>query len=372
MSAGWYRDPWNQSAWRWWDGANWSTNTAGATEKKPRLPNWLSVPVLIASFPTALALLYFLYVSVFAVGLGLVPLLIVVPVLVWLDRVEPEPWSSRLHALLWGVTVAAITAIIVNTIVASMAGESIAAVVSAPLIEEAMKAAGILWAVRRKEVDGVMDGIVYAGWVALGFAVIEDGLYFATAAEGGFLAQTFLVRAILTPFAHPLFTVWSGIAAGLAVSKGRSAFPSILWGYAIAVALHASWNGSLTYGEEIGGEHADALLGLALLLFIVLFLGMIVALSLFRRREQRRFTELVPFLAQRYGLTAGEVVVFSKWRDMLRIRSGLTRSQRKHFDRVHAALARLALLYHQPRGVDPAVEQRLAAQLDQARRAPSN
>ncbi len=367
--AGWYQDPWNKVGWRWWDGWAWTANASQTVEKKPRLPNWLSVPVLVASVPTALALAYFAYLSLIAVGLGLVPLLIVGPVLVWLDRVEPEPWSSRIHALLWGVTVAAIVAGIVNSIVAAISSETIAAVVSAPLIEEAMKAVGVVWAVRRKELDGVMDGIVYAGWVGLGFAVIEDGLYFATAAEAGFLGQTFLVRAILTPFAHPLFTVWSGIAVGLAVSKGKSVFPSILWGYAVAVLVHAMWNGSLTFAEE--SDQGAALVVVAMLLFVILFFSVAVALLLFRRREQRRFTALVPFLAHRYQLTPGEAVVFGQWRNMLRIRGSLSRTQRRHFDGVHSALARLALLHSGGQAPDPSEEQRLAGRLDAARRASS-
>ncbi len=371
-APGWYPDPWNQSSWRWWDGLAWTANISGAIEKKPRLPMWLSMPVLLAGIPTAGALVFFAFTSsLFAVFLGLVPLLIVVPVLVWLDRVEPEPWSSRLHALLWGVTVAALIASIVNSIVALVAGEAVAAVVSAPVVEEGMKAAGLLWVVRRKEIDGVMDGIVYAGWIALGFAVIEDALYFATASQVGFLAQTFILRAILTPFAHPLFTVWSGIAAGLAVSRGKRAFPSILFGYVIAVALHMAWNGSITYSERLDEGQALAVVGLTFLLFIILFFGVGIALFVFRRREQKRFTAQVPFLAQRYGLTPGEVVVFSKWRDMLRIRSSLSRSQRKHFDGVHSSLARLALLHSRPGDVDASEEQRLAGQLDRARRAPS-
>ena len=58
--------------------------------------------------------------------------------------------------------------------------------------------------------DGVSDGIVYAGWVALGFAVVEDFLYFTTVVEAGLWREVFIVRALLTPFAHPLFTAWIG------------------------------------------------------------------------------------------------------------------------------------------------------------------
>ena len=68
-------------------------------------------------------------------------------------------------------------------------GETAAIVVSAPLFEEAAKGMGVYWAVRRREVDGVSDGIVYAGWVALGFAVVEDATYFALADVEGDLLQ---------------------------------------------------------------------------------------------------------------------------------------------------------------------------------------
>jgi len=72
-------------------------------------------------------------------------------------------------------------------------------------------------ALRRREVDGVTDGIVYAGWVALGFAVVEDMTYFSLTSIEGDLLPVFVVRAILTPFAHPLFTFWIGLALGRAV-----------------------------------------------------------------------------------------------------------------------------------------------------------
>ena len=57
---------------------------------------------------------------------------------------------------------------------------------------------------RRHEFDGVLDGIVYAGMVGLGFAFTENVLYYGrTALEGGdVLAATFFVRGVMAPFAH--------------------------------------------------------------------------------------------------------------------------------------------------------------------------
>ncbi len=94
--------------------------------------------------------------------LSLAPAVIALPVMMWLDRVEPEPPSALVHSLLWGATVAILISSIVNATVSALAGDVVAAVLSAPLVEEATKAGAILYAVKRREVDSPMDGIVYA------------------------------------------------------------------------------------------------------------------------------------------------------------------------------------------------------------------
>ncbi|MGH1488364.1 MAG: PrsW family glutamic-type intramembrane protease [Acidimicrobiales bacterium] len=369
-APGWYADPWRMGPWRWWDGEAWTAHVSQAEESKPRLPAWLSVPVIIGLLATIISMLLLLALSPgptsYGIALGFVPLIIVMPVLSWLDRVEPEPRSSRIHALLWGGAVAGFVSGVVNSVVAVVSSEAWAAVVSAPLIEELMKGLGIIWALKRREVDGVMDGIVYAGWVALGFAIIEDVLYFSNAAEQGILTQVFLLRAIFTPFAHPLFTAWTGLAIGLAVARQQSVLANAFWGYGLAVASHAAWNGSLTYADETGNAAAIVI---AAACFVLLFFAAVVTVVLIRRDQQRKFTELIPMLAQRHSLTPEEVGVFGNWKRMLATRRATPRSKRAAFDRVHASLARLALFYRRVGTGDPATEQLLANQLQQARAA---
>ena len=210
----------------------------------------------------------------------------------------------------------------------------------------------------------MMDGIVYAGWVALGFAVVEDFTFFATASDDGALLSVFVARAIFTPFAHPLFTAWIGLAVGRSVSRSEPIFPSMLWGLAIAIGLHAAWNGSLVLGERVAGVGAVLIAAGA---FVVLFAVGMTLLVRIRRSAQRRFGELVPWLAVRYGISQQEVAVFTDWRTMLHVRRGLTRTQRRHFDGVHSALARLAQFHDQPSSTDAATEQALAQRLRDAR-----
>ncbi len=369
-AGGWYRDPWNRAVWRWWDGLAWTHHESDRARRRPRLGSWLSWPIALAGLATVISLAGLLVVSTESamqgILLGLVPLAVVLPVLTWLDRLEPEPLRSRLHAVLWGASVAGFVSGVVNSGVAYLFGESWAAVVSAPLIEEVTKGLGVLMAVRRREIDGVMDGIVYAGWVALGFAVVEDFLYLTTAAETGALVEVFVVRAILTPFAHPLFTAWIGLAVGLAVARQQPLGRNCAWGFGLAAASHAAWNGSLTYSAAAGREWA---LLVAVPGFIAMFLAAVVTVIRIHRHDHDEFNRLAPLLAERYGLTSREVAAFGSWQMVLNNRRNLLRKERERFDAVHAALARLALFHRRHGDRDPVDEQILAGRLAVARSA---
>jgi protease PrsW len=377
---GWYPDPWQVAQFRWWDGRAWSANIAyrhgfdpqavqapspavgGATS--PRLPAWLSRPVLIAAFLVAPLFVVAAFQDPVVLVLALVPLLFIVPVLLWLDRLEPEPWTSRVHAFLWGATISVLVAGFVNSVVMLAVSERAAAVVSAPLIEETMKGLGILWAVRRRELDGAVDGLVYAGWIAAGFAMVENIEYFLVASADGVLADTFVARALIVPFAHPLFTAWTGLAIGVAVARRQRLPWAAWWGWLIAVALHAAWNGSIVAAVEADDER---IILVAALGFVVVFVITALMVVLVRRAERRAYIASMPYLAQRYEIPPHEVGQFSTWPEMLAARRSLQRDRRRQFDDTHAALARLAALHARPGPTDPVDEERLAGQLEEAR-----
>ncbi|MFV0260011.1 MAG: PrsW family glutamic-type intramembrane protease [Acidimicrobiales bacterium] len=363
-TPGWHPDPWRVAAWRWWDGELWTAQVHQGPERKPRLPAWLSPPI-VAAAPFAVLLTGFAAVnSPTALLLGLVPLAIVLPTLMWLDSIEPEPRAAKVHAVLWGATVAGVVSVIVNTMVALLTNLTVATVIGAPLVEEGMKGLGVYWALRRREIDGVMDGIIYAGLVALGFAVVEDVFYFSDAADSGVLVPVFILRALLTPFAHPLFTSWIGVAVGLAVYRRQSVAVNALWGYGLAFSTHAAWNGSLTYAAESG---AGGALMVAAGCFVLLFLAAVITVVRIRHTQRREFTEVAPALARRYGLSDEEAQVFHSWPQMRTTRRRLSRPDRARFDAVRAALARLAMLHFRPGPTDPADELRLVEALQSAR-----
>ncbi len=290
-----------------------------------------------------------------AVLLALVPVAIVAPALWWLDRVHPQPWWTRIHALLWGSTVAVAVTAVVNTSAEEALGVSVAAVAVAPVVEEAMKGLGVVWAVRRGEVDGVMDGILCAGWVGLGFAVVEDMVYFAGAEGQGEQLQEFLLRALLSPFAHPMLTFWTGLAVGIAVYRRR---PLVWawWGFALAVAGHALLNETWEVADEPFPP-----LGVALM--VVLLVAAIVVAMGARRRDVARFDAGAPAVVDRFGPSSWDSGVVSSWSGVMARRRQLPREQRRQFDRERCAIARLALQQSRPGGPDPDREQELAHQL---------
>jgi RsiW-degrading membrane proteinase PrsW (M82 family) len=191
------------------------------------------------------------------------PVPIYVMLLLWIDRYESEPLWMLTLAFFWGALVAVFVSFILNTansiIVASATnsvetGQTFGAVVSAPIVEESAKAfiLFVLFFWKKDEFDGIVDGIVYAGMVGLGFAMSENILYYGRAVQGGGanLTLVFVLRGMVAPFSHPLFTSMTGIGLGWA-RQSDSTFVKVvtpILGFMLAMLMHATWNGSAAFG----------------------------------------------------------------------------------------------------------------------------
>ncbi|MGW0870971.1 PrsW family intramembrane metalloprotease [Streptomyces sp. NPDC002740] len=262
----------------------------------------------------------------FLVGLGLavLPVPLLVAAFRWLDRVEPGPWRNLVFAFAWGACAAALIAIIANsfatrwiaTATADPSGaDTLGATVIAPIVEECAKAAAVLlvFLFRRRDFTGIVDGVVIAGVTATGFAFTENILYLGTAfgtdqltgdtGIASVTAATFFVRVIMSPFAHPLFTVLTGIGFGFAALSGerqhlrRVLVP--LCGLLLAMGMHALWNGSSSFGE-FGFFAVYAA-------FMVPAFGLLTWLVVWtRQRELRTVREELPAYAAAGWLTPAE------------------------------------------------------------------
>jgi hypothetical protein len=152
-------------------------------------------------------------------------------------------------------------------------GHFVSAAVGAPLIEESLKGAvlfGLLW-FRRDEIDGFVDGIVYAALVAIGFAMMENVTYYMRAYEEGGAAQlqgVFILRGVFSPLGHPLFTSMTGLGVAYAAThRGAGRVVAPVAGLLAAMTLHGLWNASSILG--LRGLAIVYVLGFCILLALV-------------------------------------------------------------------------------------------------------
>ena len=265
--------------------------------------------------------------------IALIPLAYTIPAFIWLDRLEPEPRAMRWNAFLWGGGISVLVASVANEFTDASFGTTAALVISAPVAEEIMKSLGILGAAKRNQIDSPLDGVVYAGYVGLGFAMVENIIYFSQAIADDDLGLVFVMRGLFSPFAHPFFTLWVGLAIGAAVQKGRSRRFAAVRGLFLAMALHASWNAS-----GVNGYFALLLLG-----HIVLFVIVVRRLRRMRREEIALVQSRLKQLAFTHQLSPVELEAYGDLRATRRLRQGLPRKERPAFDERRVMITKLAL-----------------------------
>lgn len=253
--------------------------------------------------------------------LALVPLGICILGLSWVDRWEPEPRSALLFAFLWGAGISVGITLLAGPYVAAVLynlfpgvpPEFVGPVLEAPLVEETAKGLGVLLLVfvRRSHFDGPVDGIVYAGTVAAGFAFTENILYFGSAliSGGGLGAElgfVFVLRGLFSPFAHVLFTSAIGVGLGLAVRRGGALriTAGFLLGLAAAVLGHMFWNGGTALVE-------GSFFLFYFLLQVPLFALAVTGVVLLRRAEQRLTRQRLGEYAAAGWFTPAEVLMLS-------------------------------------------------------------
>ncbi|MGO0575000.1 PrsW family intramembrane metalloprotease [Ornithinimicrobium panacihumi] len=241
---------------------------------------------------------------------------IVVPTFLWVDRLEAEPPRILWFAFLWGALVATFGAIILNQLgveIIDAAGADamrLAPVFVAPVTEELLKGLGvaILFFRVRREFNGITDGIVYAGIIAAGFAFVENILYLGRAyVEIGTpgLVALFIMRCLVSPFAHPMFTICIGLAFGAIAHRRRlSSVWLVLLGFAGAIFLHFLWN----YSAVVA---AEAYLLVFAVVQIPLFIGFILLLRWSRRRESRLMRDVLTGYGMNGWFTPAEVAMLT-------------------------------------------------------------
>jgi RsiW-degrading membrane proteinase PrsW (M82 family) len=153
-----------------------------------------------------------------------------------------EPPSLLAIAFLWGAVVATDASALVNdALLMWTATAALAPYVLGPIVEEVMKAIGLVFVgwLRPAALATPGRGIVYGGLIGLGFVLTENLSYLMLAVLGGgtdALDRAIWTRAVLAGFHHAVFTATVGAAIGM----GRAVGGAI--GLLAAVAQHVVWN----------------------------------------------------------------------------------------------------------------------------------
>ncbi|MFO7583228.1 MAG: PrsW family intramembrane metalloprotease [Anaerolineales bacterium] len=193
-----------------------------------------------------------------ALFFGFIPCFFFAAILYWLDRYEKEPKLLLIGVFLWGAIVAAGGSYILNslfgiTVFGLTGSDSLASVagatLSAPFVEETLKGMAVLivFLVFRHEFDSILDGIVYAGIAALGFAAVENSIYiwrgYLSDGWGG-LATLVFIRVIMVGWQHPFYTSFIGMGLAIARTNNNGFIKVVapLAGWGLAMFTHSMHN----------------------------------------------------------------------------------------------------------------------------------
>jgi len=237
--------------------------------------------------------------------LALLPFPLLVALILYLDRLEPEPRALLAAIFGAGAGIAAITALLGRALNSGVittpdldphasvgATVSVGAAIGGALLAETLNGLVLLalLASRRTEIDGIEDGVVYGSMLGLGFALVANVYAYALAwhSGAGAIAEEFARRGIFGPVFQALFTSLIGLGVAYVAARpavlGRNL--AILAGWAAAVALDALWNRSV-------GEGGTALQATYVILIVVLA-ALVVAVIVDRRRVVHLITSFLP------------------------------------------------------------------------------
>ena len=209
------------------------------------------------------------------VSVALLPVLVFLAVLIFMDSFKLVALRSVLQAILVGCVAAVVCSPLNTALMDAFAVSSPAfSRYFAPLTEEIFKASYLAFLIRRKRVGFLVDAAINGFAVGAGFALVENVYYLLSLGAAGPLL--WIVRGLGTALVHGSTTsIFAMISKGLADRHPGSSGAVFLPGLGAAIAVHSFFNHFIL----------NPLLATALLL-VVLPLLMIVVFE--RSREATR------------------------------------------------------------------------------------
>jgi RsiW-degrading membrane proteinase PrsW (M82 family) len=203
--------------------------------------------------------------KILSLAIGLLPVLVFLIALVGLDSYKLVRLSSVVWMLVLGAAAAGASFIVNRAILEQGVGTDILARYLAPLIEETLKAASIVFLLHRNRIGFLVDAAIRGFAVGAGFAAIENAQYFV--ALGDESPVLWAIRGFGTAIMHGGVTATMAILAKHSTDvRGRVAPGGWLPALAFAAVLHSLFNHFLLTPQQ---SAAVLLLTLPLLFTIV-------------------------------------------------------------------------------------------------------
>lgn len=199
-------------------------------------------------------------------SLSIFPVLLLGSYVYYKDRFEKEPLKMLVKAFLFGC-ISALPAIFMESLLSAryemLGGDMLPGVfkglytgfVVAGFSEEFCKLVLLALAVwRSRYFDEYFDGIVYATFVSLGFAGLENVMYVFGQEDFESSIATGTMRALLAVPGHFLFGVVMGYYFALAKFQAKNRFGNIVKALVFPMLLHGTYDSLLMVPEAMGYE----------------------------------------------------------------------------------------------------------------------
>lgn len=180
------------------------------------------------------------------------PVIVIIVYIYYRDKYEKEPKKLLFKAFLFGMIIT-IPLIFLEQLLTNLFNSE-SKIISAfynaffvaALMEEAFKYFVfyiLIW--KNKNFNELFDGIIYAVYISLGFATVENILYVYSYGE-----NTGILRAFTAVPAHAIFAILMGYYFGLAkyVEKARNKF--LIMALVIPVIIHGIYDFLLMSGNQ--------------------------------------------------------------------------------------------------------------------------
>lgn len=209
--------------------------------------------------------------------IAIIPVIVLMIYVYKKDKYEKEPWGMLVRAFMLGILSIPLALCCDEIFAEILPGKTVffEAFFQAGIPEELAKwGLFMLFIWKNKNFDEFFDGIVYACFIGLGFACVENILYVFDNESYSLAIHTGVMRALLSVPGHFLFAVIMGYYLGLAKFKKNDRSKFLIFSILFPIIAHGLFDYLLMLSSAFSENNIEWLGVLLYVLFIYLDIKM--------------------------------------------------------------------------------------------------